>query len=255
MRRAARIPGEVIGATVAAIVVVLVWLVVVRLHAVSRFLVPSPGEVGRALTVIGTASGTYEAAWRTTWEVLLAFTVASMLGIGAGVAAGSRRLTLRAYEPMLGSLAAIPLVVLYPVFLAVLGVGSASKIAFGVTVAFFPAALAAINAAGAVKTSLLMAARSMGANTYQLYRRVIIPAAFPGIRTAFRMALVFSILAVVAGEFMGSSAGLGYLLATAGEAFKTPETYAYVIVTLVLIIFLQSVISGVVRVIERVTVQ
>jgi NitT/TauT family transport system permease protein len=103
----------------------------------------------------------------------------------------------------------------------------------------------------AIDTTLLTASRSMGARPAQLFRLVVFPAALPQIGNGLRLGIVFASLAVVGGEFIGGSGGLGHLLAAAGQAFQTPDEYAYVVVTLALTIALQLVVAGLIRLSEK----
>jgi ABC-type nitrate/sulfonate/bicarbonate transport system permease component len=233
------------------VVVVGVWYLLTALSVFSAFLLPSPSTVGTALHRVLGAGATYDALWLTVWEILAAFAIAVAAGLLVGLTAGLRSTTQRAYEPMLGTLAAVPLIVLYPVFMSVFGVGSASKVWFGAVTAFFPVALATINGVGAIDRTLLTASRAMGGRPAQLFRLVVIPAALPQIGNGLRLGIVYASLAVVGGEFIGGTGGLGHLLASAGQAFQTPDEYAYVVVTLALTIALQLVVAGLIRLSER----
>lgn len=229
----------------------IVWFVLAGLGAFSAFLLPSPATVGGALGRILGQGGTYSAVLTTVWEVLAAFALAVVGGLAVGIPVGLRRATRDAYEPVIANLAAVPIVVIYPVFLAILGVGSPSKVVFGAVTAFFAVALATTIGVGSIDPTLLRASRSMGARGARLFRVVIFPAALPQIRNGMKLGIVLATLAVVAGEFIGGSGGLGYLLASAGQAFKTPDVYAYMIVTLALAVVLQIVLTGALRLSER----
>lgn len=232
-------------------VVIGVWYLLTALSVFSDFLLPSPPTVGTALQQVMSESTTYDALATTVWEILAAFAIATAAGLIVGVAAGLRATTRRAYEPMVANLAAIPLIVLYPVFMSVLGVGSSSKVWFGAATAFFPVALATVNGVGSIDATLLTAGRAMGGRAATMFRLVIFPAALPQIRNGLKLGIVFASLAVVGGQFIGGSGGLGYLLATSGQAFKTAEEYAYVVVTLALTIALQLVVGGLIRLSEK----
>lgn len=232
-------------------VVIGVWYLLTALAVFSAFLLPSPSTVGNALGRVLSQAATYHALWLTVWEILVAFAIATAAGLIVAVPAGLRASTRRAYEPMLANLAAVPLIVLYPVFMSVLGVGSASKVWFGAVTAFFPIALATLNGVAAIEPTLLTAGRAMGGRPVQLFRLVIFPAALPQIRNGLKLGIVFASLAVVAGEFIGGTGGLGHLLAAAGQAFQTPDEYAYIVVTLGLTMALQLVVAGLIRLSEK----
>jgi ABC-type nitrate/sulfonate/bicarbonate transport system permease component len=86
----------------------------------------------------------------------------------------------------------------------------------------------------------VLAARSMGASRAQMVRTVIVPSTLTGIVTGLQLAMVLITLGVIAGEFLGGSGGIGYLLATSGQAYRTVELFAYIAITLLLALFLNG---------------
>ena len=98
-------------------------------------------------------------------------------GILLGAIVGSLPRPRLLIMPMVSSLYAVPLVILYPVFTVWLGIGSESKIAFAAIYGFLPTMLSTAAGIQTIDPQLLLAARSMGATMSQRLVRVIIPAA------------------------------------------------------------------------------
>ncbi len=109
-----------------------------------------PPEYGRALAV-------------TLYEIAVAMVFACGGGILAGAIVGSLPRPRVLIMPMVSSLYAVPLVILYPVFTVWLGIGSESKIAFASIYGFLPTMLATAAGIQTIDPQLLLAARSMGA--------------------------------------------------------------------------------------------
>jgi ABC-type nitrate/sulfonate/bicarbonate transport system permease component len=219
---------------------VAVWQLVTTVGSVSSFLVPPPAAVAGVFVSVMTSGTTYSALGITMVEIVAALALAGGLALAIGVPVGWYRLTQQAYEPLLANLAAVPLVILYPVFAVVFGIGPLSKVMFGAATAFFPVVLAVVSGVAATNESLVASARSMGARGLTLLRVTAIPSALPVIVGGLRLGLTLATLAVVGGEFIAGTRGLGYLLASAGEAFETRKVYAYVLLTLLLAIVLNS---------------
>ncbi|HZV48264.1 MAG TPA: ABC transporter permease subunit [Candidatus Dormibacteraeota bacterium] len=217
-------------------VCVAVWQVVTAVGGVNSFLVPSPAAVALVLVSVLTTGTTYSALGTTIVEIVAALVLAGGFALAIGIPVGWHRLTQHAYEPLLANLAAIPLVILYPVFAVIFGIGPLSKVAFGAATAFFPVVLAVVSGVAATNQSLIVSARSMGARGLTLLLITAIPSALPVIVSGLRLGLTLATLAVVGGEFIAGTQGLGYLLASAGEAFETKKVYAYVVLTLLLAI-------------------
>lgn len=212
--------------------ILLAWFLLAISEVVNPFLLPSPIDVARDLGAVLTDSATYPHLWTTLRQVLLAFGLAAALGIGIGLPIGWYRTLRKAYEPVLGMVYAVPLVVLYPVIALFFGIGATSKIVFGALYAFFPIVLATISAVSLVDQNLVSAGRSMGARGATLFRTVVLPAARPRIMVGLRLGIILATLAVVGGQYIAGTSGLGYLLATAGQSFQTVLMFAYICLTL-----------------------
>lgn len=230
---------------------ILVWWAVVTFASVDPFLLPAPGDVLAALRRILGGSEVYSALLVTLREIAAAFAIAAFAGLLLGTPIGFYKVSRNAYEPLLANLGAVPIIVFYPVFTLVLGLGSSSKIAFAALAAYFPVVLSVMSGVGTVDETLVTASRAMGARGRSLVTSVILPGALPQTLNGLRLALVLATLSVVGGEFIGGTAGLGYLLASAGEAFRTVELYAFVVITLAMAAVLYVVMSLVSHLVEK----
>lgn len=192
------------------IAVIVLWELLPRLGIIPELFLPSlsstlaagwtdAAEYGRALLV-------------TLYEVAVAMVFACGGGILAGAIVGSLPRPRVLIMPMVSSLYAVPLVILYPVFTVWLGIGSESKIAFASIYGFLPTMLATAAGIQTIDPQLLLAARSMGATLGQRVTRVIIPAAIPTVLSGLRIGGALVIVGVVVSEMLISSAGIGYLI-------------------------------------------
>lgn len=252
----ARLGGNrVVIGLVLLVVAVAVWQVMTAVGRVNPLLLPSPSAVAVAFASTVASPATYAALLTTVTEIVAALVLAGAVALAIGVPVGWYRATQQAYEPLLANLAAVPLVILYPVFAVVFGIGPLSKVTFAATTAFFPMVLAVVSGISATNETLIASARSMGARGWTLLRVTALPSALPDIVGGFRLGLTLATLGVVGGEFIAGTAGLGYLLASAGQAFQTVQVYAYVIITLCLAIALNVVFGLAVRLGGRAEVQ
>lgn len=88
---------------------------------------------------------------------------------------------------------------------------------------FFPVYLNVVSGIGGVDRKLIEVGKMYGLNTFQLIKRVILPASLPSFLTGLRSGLGLGWMFVVAAELMGASTGLGYLLVL-GQNTLSPET-------------------------------
>jgi NitT/TauT family transport system permease protein len=99
-----------------------------------------------------------------------------------------------------------------------------------------------------VPTVLVRAARSMGASGFELYRRVILPAAFPAIISGLKQGWAFSWRTLMAAELLFGNKGLGYLLQSGR---KNEDTSLFLAIILVLLVIGITVEMAVFRPMEK----
>jgi ABC-type nitrate/sulfonate/bicarbonate transport system permease component len=238
---------------VVILTVLLPWWALTASGAVAPLTLPTPAAVVEALRAVLDDTGTWlPAVGVTLGRTAAGFGIAALLALPLGVLLGRRRLLGLAYEPLLATLAAVPLVVLYPVLAAGLGLGAASKVLLGGLYAFFPIAIATTRSVAQTDPGLLAALRSMGAGSGRLARTVIVPSALPGIVTGLRAGLGLALVTVIAAEFIAGDAGVGYALAAAGQGYRSADLFAWVALTVVLTVVVNAAFTLFASLMERV---
>jgi NitT/TauT family transport system permease protein len=183
----------------------------------------------------------------TLYEVAISMVFACGGGIVLGALVGSPPRPRILIMPMISSLYAVPLVILYPVFTVWLGIGSESKVAFASIYGFLPTMLATAAGIQTIDPQLLLAARSMGATLSQRLVRVIIPAAIPTVLSGLRVGGALVIVGVVVSERLISSAGIGYLISRYRTILDSPHVFAGVL----LVLFMAIAFNAAIKWIER----
>ncbi len=223
----------------------LAWEALPRLGLVPTLFLP---PLTSALAAGAADAGTYAAALGVTiGEVAAAAVLACGGGMLAGVALGGIAPVRRLLLPIVSSLYAVPLVILYPAMTAWFGLGSQSKVAFAALYAVFPTALATAAGIRTIDPNLILTARSMGARPGQLLARVVLPAAIPTVLAALRLGGALCIVGVVVAEMLVSTAGIGYLVTSYRTVLDSPHVFAAVL----LIVAVIALFDGAVRWAER----
>ena len=194
------------------VVVVLAWEGVVRIWRIPEFLVPAPSAIGRAL-VAGLTSRLYVDHFGVTlYESLLGFLIATAAGIACGTLIAQFRVVERTLYPYLVALQTLPKIAIAPLLIVWLGFGITSKVVIAALVAFFPILVNVIVGLKTVDASKLDLMRSLDASRWQTFRYVTFPNALPFVFAGLDIAIVFSVLGAIVGEFVGSQRGLGNLI-------------------------------------------
>jgi ABC-type nitrate/sulfonate/bicarbonate transport system permease component len=210
-------------------VVIAIWHLATTVWGVSKLLLPKPFAVARDLVgVLG--SGAFLPDLRVTlYELVVAFLLAAVTGLVVGYAVSRSIYLVRVFEPFLAGLYAIPTILFFPLFVLFFGIAEPSKIAMGTSISFFPIVLSTIAGFANVDRTLIRAARSMGASNAQMFRCVLLPAAFPVVLTGLRMGFILAFLSVLGAETITSFAGLGHKIVELSENMDTEEMFAYIV--------------------------
>jgi NitT/TauT family transport system permease protein len=200
------------------------WEIAARAGWVDPLFVPAPSAVARALRVIGPEA--VGLLGETLGKTLVAYVLAVALGVGAGLLIGSVRYLHDVLSPFLVALYALPKILVLPWILLAFGLGAAPAIVYGVLQGFFPICLLVVGGVRDIDPTPLRVARSMGATSWQLYRKVVVPAVLPAVLAGMRLGIVFCLLGVLVVEMFGGIRGMGFLLVSLANAFRAPELFA-----------------------------
>ncbi len=214
------------------VALVVLWEIVPRTGVIPELLLPSLSQTLTALVV--DADKYAEALLVTLYEVGIAMLIACGAGILVGALVGGVTLLRNLLLPVFSSLYAVPIVILYPIFTAWLGIGSEAKIAFAGVYGFFPVMLSTAAGIRTIDPQYLLAARAMGATVPQRIGRVIIPASIPTVLTGLRLGGALTIIGVVVSEMLTASAGIGYLVTSYRTVLDSPHVFAGVLMILLL---------------------
>ncbi|HZT20027.1 MAG TPA: ABC transporter permease [Dongiaceae bacterium] len=234
--RAAEAAARGLPALVLGLVLIGLWEAAIRLFHVSPFIVPAPSAI---LVTLGRDFGQLMlAAFVTAKEVLLGFLLSGLVGVAIALLIARFGLLGRALYPLIVLFQTVPKVALAPIFILWFGYELAPKILLIVVIAFFPVTLNMLAGLESVDPSLIALMRSVGASRNDIMRRVQIPQALPHLMSGLKIAITFSVIGAIVGEFAGASAGLGYMIQFASTQLDTALVFAsLVVVSVVGVIF------------------
>lgn len=168
--------------------------------------------------------------YTSSQEFFIGLAIAIVLGIAIGFMMASSRLGERTMGPWVTALYATPTIAISPLIILWAGIGIWSKVIVVVINSIFPMIINTDAGLRATDKHLLDAARCFGANRWQLFWKVSLPAAIPFVLAGIRLAVGRGLVAVVVAELFGARAGLGYLLVQASEVFNMPRLFAAVVI-------------------------
>ena len=157
---------------------------------------------------------------------LAAFVLGSVTGILVGLLFVAYPKVEQFIDPIFAGLNALPRIALAPLFLLWFGLGISSKIALGFSLTFFIVLSSTIAGARSVSSDHLTLARTLGASSTQVFRRITLPSAVPTVFSGLRLGLIYALLGVIAGEIIAAQHGLGQILTFLAGTFQINGVFA-----------------------------
>jgi NitT/TauT family transport system permease protein len=210
--------------------VIVTWQALSNGGVLDKFFFSRPSDVFARVAQWVMKGSIYPHLIVTLEEALLSFFIGAFLGIAFGFVLARVHWLAALLDPYIHMVNALPRVVLAPIFLLWFGLGIWSKVALGVTVVFFIVFFNTYNGVREVDPVLLNNARMLGASERHLMRHVLVPSALTWIFSSLHTSIGFAMIAVVVGEYLGSSRGVGYLIAQAEGVFDTTGVFAGMVV-------------------------
>jgi NitT/TauT family transport system permease protein len=211
-----------------AAIVLAGWQLAVTLGHIPPVILPSPVSITKY--IIERYDILLMHAVPTTLESAASFVLATLLGIALAIIITYSQIAREALYPNLVFFQLIPKIALAPLFIIWLGIGSQSRIAFSVFIAFFPVVIATTAGFANVDKGMLRLCRSLTASEWQIFTSVRFPAALPHIFSGMKIAVTLAIIGVIIGEFITAQAGLGYLIIFATARADTEISMAAIVV-------------------------
>ncbi|MEO9168233.1 MAG: ABC transporter permease [Aestuariivirga sp.] len=223
-----------LGQFTIAAVIIFGWEIGARTGVIDPFFFGSPmGIVYRLIDwgINGTAFGSfYFQIWVTLEEAILGFIVGVTTGVIAGVLLGEIPYLAEVVGPYIKIVNALPRIVLGSIFVMWLGLGLPSKVLLAAVLVFFVVFFNAFQGVRSVDRNLISNVRILGASRLQVVRHVVFPSAMTWIIASLHVALGFSIIGAIVGEFLGSQYGLGLVIATAQNTFDANGVFGAMLV-------------------------
>ena len=210
------------------VAVLVAWEVFGGAGMLPRYL-SAPSAILAALWELASTGELFVALVASLYRVSTGFVLGTVAGIIVGLGAGLVPGVRHFFDPLVSFLYSIPKVAFLPIFLLLLGLGHASKIAIIAFSGFFPVFIASRHAVLSVNKLLVWAAENMGTPQRTIFFRVIIPAAAPQLFAGIRIGLAHAFVVLFAAELIGSKVGLGNLISHAEEWVRFDMMFAGIV--------------------------
>jgi NitT/TauT family transport system permease protein len=210
---------------------------------IKEIYVSKPTAVAERLYELFSSGEIYPHLWTTGQELVLGYVIGVAGGILAGYALGRAPRLASIFEPYVMAFYGIPKIALAPLFIIWFGIGIWSKIALAAIMVFFLVFYNVYTGVRSVDRELVNLTLVMGANQRQLTYHVYFPAAAPYVLLGMRMAVPYSVIGVIVGEFTSSTQGLGLFIHEASSTYDPAGVFAGIVILLAFVV-VANVLAG-----------
>jgi NitT/TauT family transport system permease protein len=221
-------------------VALALWEGVARLGWVQEFVMSRPTRVFAWLGEALTTGFFWINVGVTLRETLLGLLIGCILGVASGFALGHWPKAFRLLEPFIMALYSLPRVALAPLFLVWFGIGEGSKVALAASLVYFVMLLNTYTGVREIDQGLVNAARTMGAKSGFITRRILFPSAMTFIFAGLRVSIGLSLIGTIVGEMIAGQFGLGQMIAKAANMFDTAQVFGLIVVLAVLAVLMNE---------------
>lgn len=209
------------------LVTLMIWELCVRIFDISLYILPAPSKIVTAIIA------NFDVLWHhsmvTLEEALIGLVLAVILAMVIAICMDLSQVFRHSVFPHLVVTQTVPVMVLGPLFAIWLGFGIAPKVLMVIFMCFFPIVIAFADALQEVDQKQINLLRSFGANKWQIYRYVKIPAAMTALFSGMKVAATYCIGGAIVGEWLSASAGLGYYMIRVKNGYMLDKVFACVV--------------------------
>jgi NitT/TauT family transport system permease protein len=225
------------------VVLLIAWQISIEHSRIANFFLGSPVVIAEKLYDWFVTGVIFRHLAITLLETLLSFAIGCSLALVLGLWLALNDLFAAIFDPFIKGLNSMPRLIMAPIFAVWFGLGIWSKVALGVTLVFFVVFFTVFQGLREVSPVLIANAKMLGASRHQLVRRVYIPSALSWVFSSLHLSVGLAFVGAVIGEYLGSSAGVGYLILEAEGTFDIETVLAGVILLTACALTLDFLIS------------
>lgn len=206
------------------------WWLLPNAGLVNPLLLPDPFDVAEGFGKLLAADVLLHHLSVTMTEIAYGFAIGGTIGFLLGTILGTIPFVRRVLSPYILALQSLPKVVLAPLIIGALGFGIESKVATAVAICFFPLMINTMVGLTLAAAEPMKLMRSLGASRLQIYTKLRLPVAAPLIMVGFKHSVLLAFTgALVAEMLVGSSEGLGRLIAIYNQQILMDLAFAVVV--------------------------
>ncbi len=204
----------------------------VRIGKIKGFILPAPSMVLRALWMnFGEMAPHF---WETLWVCVVGFLCSILVATVVAVLMDGIAVFKKTIYPILIASQTIPIMVITPIIILLLGYGLTPRFLVVILVCFFPISISLYDGLQSVDPDMILLMKSMGADRKDIFRHVKFPASMPAFFSGIRISATYCIMATVIAEWQGSNRGLGIYMIRVRRSYDYDKMFAAILLIVLL---------------------
>jgi NitT/TauT family transport system permease protein len=204
------------------------WELAVLLLKLPNWLLPAPTEI--VVKIFTDRAIIFAQLAVTLYEVIVGYVLAAVIGFMLSVTIVYSNAFRRGVLPLIVASQTIPVIAIAPVLVIWFGYNDIPRIIITALVAFFPLTVAIVTGLQTLEREFVDFFRAMHANEFQTFMKLRLPAALPNIFAGLKVATTLAVIGATISEWVGASAGLGYLMSQDTAQLNTTRVFASLVV-------------------------
>ncbi|MCI8612119.1 MAG: ABC transporter permease [Clostridia bacterium] len=201
------------------VVLIGLWQLCASVGIIDDFITSSPVRIVKTLASLFTQD-LMKHVGITLLECIVGFAVSGLLGFAIAVGLWASDTARRVLEPYIVTLNSLPKIALGPIIIVWMGAGMKSIVTMTVLICVVVTVINVLAGFTACDEGKILLMRSMGANKMQIFFKLVLPQSLPSLISTLKINVGLAWVGTIMGEYLVSSAGLGYLIIYGGQVFK-----------------------------------
>lgn len=204
------------------------WEAVVHLLAIPAFVLPPPTEI--VAKIFEDRAIIFPHLGVTLFEIVTGYALAAIVGFLLSVAIVYSNAFRRGVLPLIVAAQTIPVIAIAPILVIWFGYNYVPRVIITALVAFFPLTISIVTGMQSLSAEFINFFRSLNATGLQIFLKLRLPAALPNIFAGLKVATTLAVVGATISEWVGASAGLGYLMAQDSAQLNTARVFSSLVV-------------------------
>lgn len=222
--------GERLLSIFSPVLLLLIWELLVRSTLLDARFFPAPTSIVGTFGQLISSGELANHVQASIGRIIVGFAMGAVPALLLGVVMGLSPWIRAALNPMVAATYPIPKIAILPLIMLIFGLGEMSKYVIVSIAGFFLILINTMAGVMNIEKIYLDVGKNFNANRKEMYLTIALPGSLPMIFAGFRLAWGVSLLVIVAAEFVGAKAGIGYLIWQSWQTFSVEAMYVGLIV-------------------------